>query len=211
MRRLRTLNRYIFVVSSGSDVHSGVRGKSLSIQPSIIGHIAKAVALVGQGQQELALEAFHAVFCNCGADEIKFLLLVQVRGWFDRLPLLLIHPTQAILLFLSGKRENAMARVDDLIAVADNSTKYNCLQVCTISNADAPMAVLRFIQGPWKYVPDARRLGTHSPIFRTRTVAFLLPPRLSSGGDSAGKLMSFTNVFQVGAFSTSLKDIRPLL
>ena len=130
---------------------------------------------------------------------------------FNRLPLLLIHSAQAILVFLSGKRENAMARVDDLIAVADNSTKYNCLQVCTISNADAPMAVLRFIQGPWKYVPDARRLGTHSPIIRARTVAFLLPPRLSSGSDSAGKPMVFATVIQVGAHSTSLKDIRSLL
>ncbi|KAG8217048.1 hypothetical protein J3R82DRAFT_5039 [Butyriboletus roseoflavus] len=88
--------------------------QSLAFRPTIIGHIAKAVALVGQGQHEPAFKAFDIVFCNCGAGETRFLLLIR-----------------AILLFVSGKRENAIARVNDLIAVADDSAKYNCLQACS--------------------------------------------------------------------------------
>ncbi|KAF8123252.1 hypothetical protein EV363DRAFT_1180203 [Boletus edulis] len=86
--------------------------ESLAMQPSAIGHIAKARGLLGQGQQELAFEAFDLAFRDCKADETRFLLLIK-----------------AIFMFISGKREYAIARVNDLITVADDSEKYDYLQV----------------------------------------------------------------------------------
>ncbi|KAG6379430.1 hypothetical protein JVT61DRAFT_11900 [Boletus reticuloceps] len=86
--------------------------RSLAMQPSAIGHIAKARGLLGQGQQELAFEAFDLAFRDCKADETRFLLLIK-----------------AIFMFISEKREYAIARVNDLITVADDSEKYDYLQV----------------------------------------------------------------------------------
>ncbi|KAH0825664.1 hypothetical protein J3R83DRAFT_11721 [Lanmaoa asiatica] len=103
------------LISPVAHVYSSVPGpKSLAIQRSIIGHIAKAVALVGRGEHELAFETFDLVFRDCSADETRFLLLIK-----------------AILLFVAGKRENAIARVKDLIAGTDDSAMYNYLQART--------------------------------------------------------------------------------
>ncbi|KAF8121364.1 hypothetical protein EV363DRAFT_1086089, partial [Boletus edulis] len=86
--------------------------KSLAMKLSAIGHIAKARGLLGQDQHELAFEAFDLAFRDCKADETRFLLLIK-----------------AIFMFISGKREYAIARVNDLITVADDSEKYDYLQV----------------------------------------------------------------------------------
>lgn len=108
-------------------------------------------------------------------------------------------------MFLSGKRENAITRVNDIIAVADNSTKYNCLQVGIISDAEVQTAFPRFLQGSRKYVLDARRLGTHNRVVRACTVTFLLSPRLSSGDDPAGEPMIF-NVFMLSKLVLNLVE-----
>ena len=186
-------------------VHLSV-SKSLRLarRPSLIGYISKAVALVGQGEKELAFETFDLCFRDCGADEIRFLLLIKVRSAVC-LSLLAgrIRLPQAILLFVSGKREHAVTRVNDLMAVSDDSTMYNCLQARSVFGSNALTTPLTS-PGSCKYVPDARRLGTRNAIVRTCTVAVLLPPRLSSGDDPAGKLMIVTYALQGHGCLTSV-------
>ena len=41
------------------------------------------------------------------------------------------HLAQAVLLFVSGEHKDPIARVNDLVAVADNGEKYNFYQVRT--------------------------------------------------------------------------------
>lgn len=52
--------------------------QSLKIKPSAIGHIALALALVGQDKREAALWAFDLAFRDCDRSENNFLLLIKV-------------------------------------------------------------------------------------------------------------------------------------
>ena len=60
---------------------TGVYVQSLQIKPSPIGHIARSVALVGAGKQEVALEDFDFVFRDCDLSDNIFLLVIKVRAW----------------------------------------------------------------------------------------------------------------------------------
>ena len=52
--------------------------QSIKVQRSIIGYIAHAIALVGNGEHESALRAFDLVFSEGLPSENKFLLLIKV-------------------------------------------------------------------------------------------------------------------------------------
>ena len=52
--------------------------QSIKIQRSIIGYIAHAIALVGNGEHESALRVFDLVFSESLPSENKFLLLIRV-------------------------------------------------------------------------------------------------------------------------------------
>lgn len=52
--------------------------KSLVIQPSVVGHIAKAMALIGNGEGETAIRLFDLVFGHCDSDDNKILLVIKV-------------------------------------------------------------------------------------------------------------------------------------
>ncbi|KAI6045486.1 hypothetical protein EDC04DRAFT_2598785 [Pisolithus marmoratus] len=77
--------------------------KSLEIQPSSIGYIAMAVALLGQGDQEGALRTFDLAFHDCEVQDNRFLLLLK-----------------SILVFESGNQEDAIIRVEHLVTRANN-------------------------------------------------------------------------------------------
>ena len=53
--------------------------KSLEIQQSPIGHIARSLALVGAGKQEVALDDFDLVFRDGDLDDNMLLLVIKVR------------------------------------------------------------------------------------------------------------------------------------
>ena len=53
--------------------------KSLEIQQSPIGHIARSLALVGAGKQEVALDDFDFVFRDSDPNDIMLLLVMKVR------------------------------------------------------------------------------------------------------------------------------------
>ena len=52
--------------------------QSIKVQRSIIGYIAHAIALVGNGEHESALRVFDLVFSEGLPNENKFLLLIRV-------------------------------------------------------------------------------------------------------------------------------------
>ncbi|KAH0826723.1 hypothetical protein J3R83DRAFT_5127 [Lanmaoa asiatica] len=84
--------------------------ESLVIRPSAIGHIAKAMALIGKGEGEAAIRLFDLVFGYCGSDDNKILLIVK-----------------SIFLFLCGRHDDASLRLQDIIAVHDISF-YSTIQ-----------------------------------------------------------------------------------
>ncbi|KAI6017080.1 hypothetical protein EDC04DRAFT_486331 [Pisolithus marmoratus] len=90
--------------------------ESLQVQPSPIGYIAMAVALLGQGDGAGALRTFDLAFHDCQVHDIRFLLLLK-----------------AILVFESGNQQEAITRVEDLATrtgnVNDNDTTYLYTQV----------------------------------------------------------------------------------
>ena len=58
--------------------------QSIKVQRSIIGYIAHAIALVGNGEHESALRAFDLVFTEGLPNDNKFLLLIRVCACYCR-------------------------------------------------------------------------------------------------------------------------------
>ncbi|KAI6040390.1 hypothetical protein EDC04DRAFT_2996523 [Pisolithus marmoratus] len=80
--------------------------KSLQIQPSPIGYIAMAVALLGTGDRKGALCTFDLAFHDCEPHDIRLLLLLKL-----------------ILVFESGDQEEAITHVDYLVERATNDNE----------------------------------------------------------------------------------------
>lgn len=60
-------------------VFTHVRIKSLEVQPSVVGYVAKAIAHVGQGESAAGIRTFDLALLHCSLEEIGFLLLLRVR------------------------------------------------------------------------------------------------------------------------------------
>ncbi|KAF8551263.1 YVTN repeat-like/Quino protein amine dehydrogenase [Imleria badia] len=88
--------------------------KSIKIQLSIIGYIAKSVALVGKGEKHKAYRTCDILFHHFlpSAGSLTFLLLIK-----------------AIVVFMAGDHDDAISRVDDLIAMVHDNSKYYVVQV----------------------------------------------------------------------------------
>ncbi|KAF8552355.1 hypothetical protein OG21DRAFT_1511593 [Imleria badia] len=72
--------------------------ESIKIEPSVIGYIAKSVALVGNGEKHKAYRACDIAFERFHSTHVSFLLLVK-----------------AIIVFMAGEHDDAISRLDDLI------------------------------------------------------------------------------------------------
>ncbi|KAI6022103.1 hypothetical protein EDC04DRAFT_3092806 [Pisolithus marmoratus] len=77
--------------------------ESLQVQPSPIGHIAMAVALLGQSDRGGALCTFDLAFHDCQLHDIRFLLLLK-----------------SILVFESGDHNEAVKRITHLVTRAND-------------------------------------------------------------------------------------------
>ena len=97
-------------------------------------------------------------------------------------------------MFISGKREYAITRVNDLIAVADDSAKYDYLQARIMRSVNASRIPLKSFKGSRKYVLDERRFGTYDEIIRAGAVLAVRSARLSFGDDPPGKSFASTTV-----------------
>jgi len=53
--------------------------KSIEVEPSIIGYIAKSVALIGTGEKYKAYRACDIAFAHSHSCHVNFLLLIKVR------------------------------------------------------------------------------------------------------------------------------------
>ncbi|KAF9228991.1 WD40 repeat-like protein [Gyrodon lividus] len=85
--------------------------ESLQIQPSPIGHIAMAIALLAQGDRDGSFCAFDLAFYECEPHETWLLLLFK-----------------AVLVFEGGRQDDAMKRVDYLAKRRNNDATYLCHQ-----------------------------------------------------------------------------------
>lgn len=93
-----------------------IRFQSIDIQPSVIGYIAKSIALCGQGRHEDSMQAFDLSFSYCRTEQVNYLLLVKVCMTYEWCPSLLLLPFfQSVILFLAGLHRHAIARATDLI------------------------------------------------------------------------------------------------
>ncbi|KAI5982354.1 hypothetical protein EDC04DRAFT_1833915 [Pisolithus marmoratus] len=77
--------------------------QSLQVQPSPIGHIAMAVALLGESDRDGALCTFDLAFLDCDPHDIKFNLLLK-----------------SILMFECGMQKEVITRVEYLATRASN-------------------------------------------------------------------------------------------
>ncbi|KAI6030212.1 hypothetical protein EDC04DRAFT_104815 [Pisolithus marmoratus] len=87
---------------------------SLQVRPSPIGYIAKAVALLGQGDRGGALRTFDFAFHDCEPHNIRFLLLLK-----------------SVLVFESGSQEEAIACTEHLATRAKNDNDDEATYLCT--------------------------------------------------------------------------------
>lgn len=87
-------------------------------EPSPIGYIAMAVALLGQGDREGALWTFDFASHDCELHDIKFLLLLK-----------------SILVFESGNQEEAITRAEHLTMRADHQNGDANAYLCTQTRA----------------------------------------------------------------------------
>ncbi|KAF8552626.1 WD40 repeat-like protein [Imleria badia] len=85
--------------------------KSINICPSIIGYIAKSVALIRKGEKAEGCRVYDLVFRHCHRNEVDFLLLIK-----------------AVVLFMAGEHEDAVLRVGDLIATVSLKSIYFVVQ-----------------------------------------------------------------------------------
>ena len=104
--------------------------KSIKIRPSVIGYIAKSVALIGGGDKAEGCLVYDFAFGHCHHNGVDLLLLIKVcflrtiKLWFPAATDFI----QAVVLFMAGERDDAILRIDALIATAYlNSTYYEIL------------------------------------------------------------------------------------
>lgn len=124
--------------------------ESLQVQPSPIGYIVMAAALLGQGNWERALCTFDFAFHDCESHDTKFLLLLK-----------------SILVFESGIQEEAIACVEHLVTRANNDNNNDTTYIYTRARAlrDA-VSLLIISTGSWGYVHEEGKLWTCDTIDR---------------------------------------------
>ncbi|KAF8555612.1 hypothetical protein OG21DRAFT_1483751 [Imleria badia] len=81
--------------------------ESIKNHPSVIGYIAKSVALIGEGKKREGCEVFNQVFTHCDRIDVDLLLLIK-----------------AVVLFMAGKHADAVLRVGSLIATVKPKSIY---------------------------------------------------------------------------------------
>ena len=105
--------------------------KAIEIRPSVIGYIAKSVALVGKGDKDKGYQTCDIAFALFHSSHVCFLLLVKVCI----LPTCchsLVYISKAIIVFMAGDCRNAVSRVDDLTATVPFDPVYYIVQACPL-------------------------------------------------------------------------------
>ncbi|KAF8551893.1 hypothetical protein OG21DRAFT_217664 [Imleria badia] len=79
--------------------------KPIKICPSVIGYIAKSLALIGGGGKREGCQVFDLAFRHCDRTDVDLLLLIK-----------------AVVLFMAGEHIEAVSRVGNLIATVDSKS-----------------------------------------------------------------------------------------
>ena len=87
--------------------------KSLKIQRSLVGYIAKCVARVGKGEIRAGCRVCDIAFLRFPSDSVS-LLLIKVLDSTHPWPSFNFFPFQAVALFMAGEHDDAISRMDDL-------------------------------------------------------------------------------------------------
>ncbi|KAF8123255.1 hypothetical protein EV363DRAFT_1356699 [Boletus edulis] len=82
---------------------------SIDVHPSVIGCIAKCIALSGQDRHEDSMQAFDLAFSYCGSEQVNYLLLVK-----------------SVVLFLTGRHRYAIGRITDLTKFLSGTVTHYC-------------------------------------------------------------------------------------
>ncbi|KAF8548526.1 hypothetical protein OG21DRAFT_750343 [Imleria badia] len=86
----------------------GDANESIEIQPSVLAYIAKSMAHVGKGERYKGYRACDIAFEHSHSTHVTFLLLIK-----------------AVVVFMAGEHDDAISRVEDLIATLySNSICY---------------------------------------------------------------------------------------
>ncbi|KAF8439762.1 hypothetical protein L210DRAFT_3645759 [Boletus edulis BED1] len=92
--------------------------KAIEGHPTIIGYIAKSIALVGKGEKGEGYRICDIAFARSRSSHVTFLLI------------------KAIIVFMAGERRDAISRIDDLIAtVTSNSIYYVAYMYLLLGNS----------------------------------------------------------------------------
>ncbi|KAF8547367.1 hypothetical protein OG21DRAFT_1501611 [Imleria badia] len=161
--------------------------ESLRIHPTAIGHIARAISLIGKGDRRVALRQFDLVFRDCEAHEIRSILLIK-----------------AILYFVAGKQDKAISRIRDLVATADDDMKYCCHQLLGnmyLQQGDCVQAIqsLEFVQDP---------ASSQSSSFLNMVT--LWTEKLTTLGDEASEAKKYDEAISRYTVALSLDPSQPI-
>ncbi|KAH0838774.1 hypothetical protein J3R83DRAFT_7149 [Lanmaoa asiatica] len=95
------------------------QSKSIKVRPSVIGYIAKSVALIGGGKKQEGCRVCDLAFRHCHQNDVDLLLL-----------------TKAVVMFMAGEHDDAVSRVGDLIATVHlNSTCHVAYMYLLLGNS----------------------------------------------------------------------------
>ena len=108
--------------------------ESIKIQPSVIGYIAKSVALVGNGEKHKAYRTCDIAYVRSHPAHVTYLFLIKVCILCTQRGYSASYIPQAIIVFMAGERDDAISRVDDLI----DTVQFNSICYVVQARAHAP-------------------------------------------------------------------------
>ena len=104
--------------------------KSIKIHPSVNAYVAQSLALIGGGKKAEGCRVYDMAFRHYHTIDVDFILLIKVcilRTVELGCPSA-TYLTQAVVVFMAGEHEDAVARVGDLIATVHSNSIYYVVQ-----------------------------------------------------------------------------------
>jgi hypothetical protein len=186
---------------------TSVYTKAIKIQPSVIGYIAKAVALVSNGERHKAYRACDIAFERFHSSHVTFLLLVKVCIFRTWLPLSCSYPLghhriygwRASRRHISRRRPHRYGPLQ-LHLLCSSGT---CTRSTTRRTSPLTFPAGIYVSSPWKLAHGAQRLRGCNTIVRACTSPNTTPRESSTLGGLTGK-------FADGYIAAHRNDLRSL-
>ena len=129
--------------------------KSIELEPSIIGYIAKSVALVANGEKHKAYRACDIAFEYLHSSHICFFLLVKVCIPYTTWLSSTAHMAhwQAIVVAMAGEYDDAISRIDDLMRTVQLDSICYVVQACAYHTTTQRTSPLTYLTGIYSSSP----------------------------------------------------------